>query len=257
MAFLMLNQATAIGASLPVKSSRRTHAHMVEVILESTTTTKISACTVKLQGGTEKSSTCVSTYANLGIGSTAQNVKNTDAFYYMINGTNYTIAAGAGGTVITNPAGTAIVGTITGSKYGVFNVYANTAGALVCTVPQNAVSFVQAYDDAATALAAAKLVATPSGTCLIGRCVITAAGGGFTYGTTALTSVVTWYNEYGPYYDIEAFALSGGEITAQRAIFMSTGDASNTSGKFTDYIRVYLSALTGTGYVTVKYDPLD
>ena len=81
MSFTLLNQATAIGASLPVKVANGVKDHAVEVLLESTTTTKISVVQVKLQGGNERNITCQSTQAVLGIGSTAQRVKNTNAFY--------------------------------------------------------------------------------------------------------------------------------------------------------------------------------
>ena len=66
---------------------------------------------------------------------------------------------------------------------------------------------VQAYDDAATCLTALALVDTPSGYCLIGRVTIAAAGGGFTFGTTALTGVSTYYNEQCPYYDITTYSM--------------------------------------------------
>ena len=164
MAFRMLDQIAAVGASAPVKSARGTVDHDVEIFLESTTTTPISACTVKLQGGNQRETTCVHTTATLAIGSTAQNIMNTDTIYFMIDGTNYTKANVAAGVAPTDPNGVAITAAITDAKYGGLNVYMNTSGAIKCKVPTGyGVAQLQAFEDAATCLAALKTVATPNG----------------------------------------------------------------------------------------------
>lgn len=250
MAFKMLDQATAVGASNPVKSARGTTDHDVEVFLESTTTTAISACTVKLQGGNQRETTCVHTTATLAIGSTAQNIKNTDTLYYMIDGTNYTKATVAAGVAPTTPSGVAITAAITDAKYGGLNVYMSTAGAIKCMTPTGyGPATLQAFDSAALCLAALKTVETPQGYCLIGRAVVLCATA-HTFGTTALTGVVTFYNEACPYYDMESYTLDATDITNQRAFF-------KVQGKHADYVRVYLDTLVGTGYVTVKYSPVE
>lgn len=250
MAFKLLNQATAIGSSLAVKVPKGTTKHFVEVFLESTTTTKISVVELKLQGGFDNPKTSLSTAAVLGIGSTAQRVKNTNAFYYMIDGTNYTIAAGAAGTVHTGTNGVAITAAITDAKYGGLNVYANTSGALVTNPPPNyGRTTLQAFDDAATCLAALKLAETPKNCCLLGREVVLCSTA-FTWGTTALTGVATFYDEYPPFYDLDTYTFDATDLTNQRAAFTTTDVSA-------EYVRVYLSALTGTGYITVKYTPIE
>jgi hypothetical protein len=250
MSFKLLNQATAIGASYPIKSARGTIDHEVEVFLESTTTTAISVAQVKLQGGNENPITCVHDTATLAIGSTAQNIKNTGTMHYMIDGTNYTIATVAAGVAPTDIGGTAITAAITDAKYGGVNVYMNTAGAIKCRVPLGyGIATLQAFASAATCLAALKLVVTPKEYCLIGRAVVLCSSA-FTFGTTALTGVTTFYNEACPYYDIETYSLNATELANSRAFF-------NKNGVHAKYVRAYLSALTGTGYVTVKYNPVE
>jgi hypothetical protein len=250
MAMKLLDQIAAIGASYPVKSARGTTDHSMEIFLESTTTTAISSCTVKLQGGNSRITTCPHTTATLAIGSTAQRIKNTDTLYWMTDGTNYTVATVAAGAVIADTSGTAITAAITDAKYGGVNVYMSTAGLIKCKVPTgHTLISLQAYDDAATCLAALKTVETPAGYCLIGRAVVLCATA-FTFGTTALTGAVTFYNEACPYYDMESYTLDATDITNQRAFF-------KVAGKHADYVRAYLDTLVGTGYVTVKYSPVE
>jgi hypothetical protein len=250
MSFRMLDAIAAIGSSAPVKSARGTIDHEIEVILDSTTTTPISACTVKLQGGNERTITCVHTTATLAIGSTAQRIKNTDTLYYMIDGTNYTVATVAAGAAPTDPSGTAITAAITDAKYGGVNVYMSTAGLVKCKVPTGyGVTTLQAFDDAATCLAALKTVETPQGYCLLGRAVVLCSSA-FTFGTTALTGVTTFYNEACPYYDMETYTFDATDITNQRAFF-------KVQGKHAKYVRVYLDTLTGTGTVTARYTPVE
>ena len=248
MAFRLLDQATTIGASLPVKLSRGITDHLVQVTLEPTTTTDFTVCEVELQGSFTNPLTSQSTQAVLAIGSTAQRIKNTNAFYYQVAGTNYTVAAGAGGTVITDIGGTAITGTITDNKYGGVNVYVSTGGVLRCRLPVGlALNGLQAYNSAALCIAALKLVPTPSEYCLLGRAV-TLCSSAFTYGTTALTGVTTFFDEPCPYFTLAKYSLDATDLAASQAFF-------HVTGKTTKYARAYLSALTGTGMVTVKYFP--
>lgn len=248
----MLDNVTAIQASYPVKSARGTVDHAVEIILDPSLAPATSIVAVTLQGGSSRELTSVSTSAGLAIGTTAQRIKNGNLFYYQINGTNYSLAAGAAaGVVLTHVRGTAFTGTITGSKYGGLNVYVDASGNIRVLPPADPVNFVtvQAYDTAAACLAALVLVETPSAFCKIGMVTIAAAGGGFTFGTTALTGVDTYYNAQCPYYDLETYNMDATDLTAQRAYFIKTG-------VYAEYIRVFLSALTGSG-VTVKYNPVE
>jgi predicted enzyme related to lactoylglutathione lyase len=246
----MLDDATAIGASRPIKSNHRVQDHVVEVILNSTGTTKITAATVSLQGGNENTITCVSTTPALADGSTAQRVKTGSAnTYYQIKGTNYVKATVAAGEVITDVGGTAITAAITGSKYGGVVMCVDSSGNVRSITPDYGLTTTQAYASAALCNVALDAVIVPSGFCYLGKLIVTAAGGGFTFGTTALTGVSTYYDAYSPFYDLEAHAFTEAELSAQRALFMVTGQSA-------DYVRVFLSALTGAGYITVKYTPI-
>lgn len=250
MAFLMLNNATAIGASRPIKSHHKVQDHVIEVILNSTGTTKITAATVSLQGGNVRSETCITTPAGLADGSTAQNIKTgSTTTYYQIKGTNYSKATVAAGGVITDVGGTAITAEITGSRYGGVVVCIDASGNVRMITPDYGLTTTQAYASAALCNVALDAIIVPSGFCYLGKCVITAAGGGFTFGTTALTGVSTYYDAYSPYYDLDSHVMTEAELTAQRALYTVTG-------KSADYIRVFLSALTGAGYITVKYTPI-
>lgn len=248
MAFKMIDAGTAIGASLPVRCGRWVKDHFVEVFLTSSGTTKITAATVILQGGSTNPTTCVSTNPSLADGSTAQRIAN-GAFYYQIDGTNYTIGANATGTVVTHVNGTALTQTITGSKFGGVVVVANAAGAIRVIPPANGIATgVQAYDSAEALNLVLDAIVPTSGWCYLGKLVITAAGGGFTWGTTALTGVSTFYDASCPYHNLQTYALDATDITNQQGSFSLTN-------KHVDFVRVYLSALTGAGYVSVKYTP--
>jgi hypothetical protein len=249
MSFLMQNEATAIGASNPIKVSDSIQDFGVEATLNSTGTTKITACTIELQGGNVRTNTCVNSSPTLAIGSTAQRIAITD-FYYQINGTNYTIATDAVGKIITDVGGTIITAGITGSKFGGLVVCASTAGTIRCIAPGYQVATLQAYDSAALCNAALDAIVIPSGFCYIGKLIITAAGGGFTFGTTALTGVATFYNAYPPFYAMETHVFTEAEITAQKSYFVVTG-------KPYKFIRTYISVMTGAGYITVKLHPVN
>jgi hypothetical protein len=250
MAFLMLNQVAAIGASRAVKLARGVTDHFIEVTLEPTTTTDFTVCEVELQGGFDNPSACQSTQAVLGIGSTATRVKNTNAFYYQIDGTNYTIAAGAAGTAHTGTNGTAVTAEITDAKYGGLNVYANTSGALVTNPPPGyGVADLQAYDSAALCLAALKLAPTPSGCCLLGREIVLGAST-FHWASDNLTGATTFFDEPIGWYAMKKYQLDATDIGNGKAYFQVTGSPAQ-------YVRVFLSALTGTGLVTVKYFPTE
>lgn len=243
--FLMLNEVSAIGASLPIKSNFKIQDHFTEVILNSTDTTKISVATVVLQGGSSKILTCVNSNPGLAIGAVPQNIK-TGTFNYCIKGVSYNKTTVANGVAPTDVrTGAAFVGTITGSKYGGVIVLFDSSGNERVLAP----AATQAYDTAILCNAALDALPIPESFCKVGKVVIAAAGGGFTFGTTALTGIATYYDESCPYYPLETYPLDANDITNQRAMFQ-------TNGAKAKYIRIFLSELTGTGKVTVKYMPV-
>lgn len=246
MAFLMQNQATAIGASRGIKVGKGVTDHTVEVDVLSTTGTAISAVTVNLQGSMtgEDRDTGVLTNPTLADGSTAQRVSSA-TFYYILNGTSYTKTSVAAGEVFTNvETAAAFTGTITGSTVGGAVVMLNSAGTMYHWFPAST----QAYASIAACLLVLRAYVPPKNMCRIGYVVISAAGGGFTFGTTALTGVSAYFNDTSTFIDFASHALDASEITAHRSLF-------HVSDKTAPYIRTFLSALTGTGYVTVRYTP--
>ena len=92
----LLDGATAIGASAVVKIPYGCTDHTVEVALTSLAATKISACTVVLQGGMSNVETEVIDNPTMAVGSTTHKVA-TALFSYTINGVSYTKAAVAAG----------------------------------------------------------------------------------------------------------------------------------------------------------------
>jgi hypothetical protein len=244
MSFLMHSESTAIGASRPIRSNHKFTNHMVETILTGTSG-PMTACTVNLQGGNDNIETCVSTAAS--VGASVARVTNS-AFYYQIAGTNYTIAVNTTGTVLTDVNDTAITQTITANKYGGLVFIAGTAGAVRCMTPSGSPTGVQAYNSHVLCNAALDAIVIPSEWCYIGKVVVADAGGGTTFGTTSLATIGTFYSAYSPFYTLYSHAFTEAGVSAQRELFM-------VNDEHADFIRTYISALTGTGKVTVKYTP--
>lgn len=252
MAFKLLDRVSAIGASRSIKIARGTTNHTVDVELEHRAATKISAATVVLQGSTtdDDGKTGVITTSGLAIGSTAERVA-TSLMYYRINNTNYTKAAEAAGSQFS------AAHVVTAEKYGVVLCFLDSAG----TFTSKVVSATQAYDTAEEAHAAADAVLAAASNnfptlCYIGRILILAeAGNDWNANTDDMTdgsdlTTATFIPATSSFYDLTTHALDAGEITAGRAMF-------HTDAKTAKYIRVFLSALTGTGYVTVRYTPTE
>jgi hypothetical protein len=246
MSFLMQNAATAIGASRPIRSNSRFNNHMVETVL-SGTSGPISACTVKLQGGNEQIETCVNTSPVLVAGTSTEKVGNS-AFYYQINGTNYAIGANSIGTILTTVGGTAVTQTVTASKYAGLVFVAGTAGTIRCITPSISPTGVQAYNSPALVNAALDLIEIPSEWCYIGRVVVTDAGAGTTFGTTAFTDIGVFSSAYCPFNTLYTHDFSESGVSAQREIF-------TVNNEHADFIRTYISTFTGTGKATVRYTP--
>ena len=236
----LLDGATAVGVSTVAKIPYGCTDHTVEVVLTSLAASKISACTVKLQGGMKDVPTDIVDNPTMAEGTTTDRIA-TAAFRYTIGGTSYTSAAEAAGHEFT------AAHTITATKYGVIIMYIDAAGAVSSLAPLAT----QAYASAAAAHTAADALPVPSNRCLMGRILIQADAGNWVGNTDDLSSDLTsatFLNATSQYYDLASHTFSADEITAQRAMFHQTD-------KTARFIRLYLSTLTGTGEVTARYLP--
>ena len=253
MSFKLLDKATAIGASPPVKmfADIGVKDHTVEVEIRSLGTVAISAVEIKLQGSHTAqidSVTGVVTNPALAIGSTATNVAN-GAFIFMIGGTNYTQAALATGSTFT------AAHRVTAGKYGVVLVYVNAAGAISTQVPLST----QAYNTAALAHAASDAMLTGAGVnpniVNIGRILIAAGGADWVANTNNLTNgsgltTATFTSVTSTFQDILTYDFTAADLTAGRTLIAYKGIMMR-------YIRCLLSVFTGTGTVSVRYTPID
>ena len=247
MSFKLLDGATAIGASPAIKVGKDVTDHTCDVQFTSLAATKISALTVVLQGATSNRHAVTGpiTSPSLAIGSTAEQWK-TGTFYYRINSVNYTKATVAAGAAFT------AAHTVTATKYGVILCYINSSG----TVSTKVVSATQEYDTAAaahTAADAAQLAYDTIGLCYIGRILINAGAGNWVANTDDLTNAsdlitATFLSEAVNFQDLTTQAFDATMITNQRAMF-------HTTAKNVKYVRLFVSALTGTGEIDGWYTP--
>ncbi len=248
MAFRLLDGATAIGTGYSIKVGKGVTDHTCDVKFTSLAATAISALTVVLQGAStnEHNLTGPITNPTLAIGSTAEQWK-TGTFYYRINGTNYTKATVAAGVAFS------AAHVVTAELYGVILCYINSAGAVSTKVPLAT----QAYTTAALAHAAADtyhLANYTSDLCYIGRILINAESGNDWNGNTddmtngSDLTTATFLSEPITFMDIGTNAFSAGEITAQRAMW-------HVTDKNVRFVRLFVSALTGTGEIDGWYTP--
>lgn len=248
MAFKLLDGATAIGASPAIKVGKNVIDHTCDVKFTSLAATAISALTVVLQGAStnEHAVTGPITNPTLAIGSTAEQWK-TGTFYYRINNTNYSKATVAAGAAFS------AAHAVTAEKYGVVLCFINAAG----TVSTKVVSATQAYTTAALAHTAADAylpTVLTSDLCYIGRILINAeSGNDWNANTDDLTNgsdltTATFLSEPITFMDLGTNAFSAGEITAMRAMW-------HTPAKNVRYVRLFVSALTGTGEIDGWYTP--
>jgi hypothetical protein len=238
----MLDGATAVGVSKVVKIPYGTIDNTVEAWFESLAATKITAVTIKLQGGMKDVQTDVIDNPVLAIGTTPERVAN-GAFNFVIDDVSYTKGAVAAGSVFT------AAHVVSATKYGCINVYINAAGTIITKVPLAT----QAYASAALAHTAADAIPLNRKLCYLGRILINADAGDWTANTDDMTdasdlTTATFLSATPQFYDLTTHAFSADEITLQRAMFHQTD-------KTVRYIRIYLSALTGTGEVNVRYIP--
>ena len=236
----ILTGLTAIGVGKAIKMKGLTN-HTVDMRFKSLAATKISALSVIVQGSStaEDSLTGVTTNPTLTIDSTAERFANA-AFYYQINGTSYTIAADSAGNTFTLNH---VIGDGASTLWGCINVYADAAGALSTKVPLAT----QVYTTAALAHAAADEIIRPSNLCYVGRILIQSDSSTWTANTDNMTdgselTTATFLSETSSFRDLVTHAFSATEIIDQKAKFVLTdiGD---------DYIRLFVSALTGTGFI--------
>ena len=247
MAFKLLDGATAIGASPSIKVGRGVIDHTCDVKFTSLAATKISALTVVLQGAStnEHDLTGPITSPALAIGSTAEQWK-TGTFYYRIAGTNYSKTTVAAGVAFS------AAHTVTATLYGTVLCYINAAGTVSTKVPLAT----QEYASAALAHAAADAYHPANYTsdlCYIGRILINAGAVDWVANTDDMTNAsdlttATFLSETISFMDIGTNAFSAGEITAQRAMW-------HTTAKNVRYVRLFVSALTGTGEIDGWYTP--
>ena len=250
MAFKLLDAATAIGAGRSIKPALGVQIHNVDIVITSLAATKISALTVNLQGSetNEDAATGVITTPTLAIGSTAERFSNV-LFYYRIDNTNYNKAAVAAGSTFTAAH---VIGDGASALWGCIDIYINAAGTMVTKVPLTP----QIYTTAALAHAAAdaaKLTQYTSDLCYVGRILINSDTTTWTANTDDMTAAsdlttATFLSAIPSFYDLAIHALSAADITAQRSAF-------HVVSKSSHYIRAFISALTGTGQITVKYTP--
>jgi hypothetical protein len=253
MAFKLFDKAAlAVMASRGVKTKTCSNnsRHTVQAEIYDSGTTKVTALTLSLQASTKGNLTCPNTSPTLAIGSTAQNIK-TGTFNYSIGGVSYNKTTVAAGTAPTDrSSGAAITGDITGSKFGGLLMYINSSGTVRSIAPEG-VAGTQAYESAAlchVGLDTLQDASESSAWCYIGRVVVTAAGGGFTFGTTAFTGVDTYYDAVMPWLELAPYPLSATDISNHSVIF-------HVADRPSEYIRAMVTAVTGAGFITLRYTP--
>ncbi len=248
MAHKLLSAATAVGASGSLKVGQDINEHRVDVHFRSLAATKISAVIIKLQGspsGVDAIAGVIST-PTLAIGSTPERVANA-AFVYRINNTNYSKGAVAAGAVFT---ANHVIGDGASALWGCINIYINSAGTIVTQVPLTP----QIYTTAALAHVAAETIDTTSDLCYLGRILINSDATTWTANTDDMTNAsdlttATFISETSTFTDILTYTFDATDITRQKATFHVTDMGAQ-------YIRLYLSTLTGTGEVDGYYTPI-
>ncbi len=242
MSILLLSKVTSVGASRSVKT-RGVTSHTVDIDWSSLAATPISAVTVVLQGSStnadEKNG--VITNPTFAIGSAAAKFSNA-AFDFIVDGTSATKAVNTIGTVFT------AAHVVSSSKYGVINIYIKSDGTWLTKVPKTP----QDYASAALAHTAGDGIAAPAAAYIyVGRILIANDSSTWTANTHNLTNAgdvttATFLSVTSSFYALATHVCDANEITAHRAMF-------HRIDKEADYTRVYLSTLTGTGEVNVRY----
>lgn len=249
-----LNELSALGASVAVKVPYGTFEHTYEAWFthRAIESGKITAVTLQIQGSLQddgKNGIVNTEGPVLAIGSTAERYAN-GVFTYRIADVNYNKAAVAAGTVFSSAH------TVTASKFGVINIYIDSAGTFLTLSAKlgDDQTAALASDNAEDALDAADDVPLPAGYCYVGRILIENGAGLWTANTDDLTdasdvTTATFLSVSPPYDDLYEVVFNAEQLVRLRKTF-------TVSHTYYKYTRIYLSVLTGTGLVYVLHTPI-
>ena len=263
MAFRLLDKVTAIGASRSIKLPLDigVKEHTVHVAYSPNDVTAVSALEVKLQGSYKDTDAHTGVVTQAGIaaatsgGNSGKYIAIGSTFTFLINDTNYTVAAATAGQAF---SAAHVVGAGAGNVYGVVNVYIDSSGVIHTLVPGLSQTAAQIYASAALAQAATidwvKGVDYPLTWCHIGRLIIK-ANAAWTANASDLTAgsglvSIQFISIGSTFKDIMTYSFSADDLTGMGAMFTYKG--SNPK-----WVRLFLSTLTGNAQVTARYMPED
>jgi hypothetical protein len=256
MATKLLDSVSSASVTKSSKSirARQGLSHVVDCSVNEVTSivaTQWSALTVKLQGSETNNDgvSGVVTSPQLTISGTDATQVAHAGFDYRIDDVHYTIAANTD-LPIAEINGNTITGyTVATDKWGGFKLMINAAGTIVANFP----SATQSYDSiGASNTAVDALLDRIGGYVTIGKVLIEADGGdAWICDTDDLTNAsgveTAAFHSISPSFtDLATHIFTADEIINKRAIFTVLNAP-------TSWIRVYVSAMTGTGEITVVY----
>jgi hypothetical protein len=251
MAFRLIDAATAIKCSRAIKLSTAVGVkdHTIKAYVDQVGAVAFSAATMVLQGSHTNSDaeSGMVTNPTLAIGSNAVKFANA-AFTYLIDNVTYTKAVNTTGTVF---SAAHVVGDGANALWGVVNIYISTAGAWLTAVPLAT----QIYTTAALALAAAEALYTPGGYVKVGKILINSDTTTWTANTDDLTdgsdlTTATFISTRSSFLDILTYPFAPDDIVNHSAM-------TTLKGYPVEYVRMYLSVLTGDVTFTGLYLPED
>jgi len=262
MAFRLFDKVSSVGASRPVKLNLDVGVkdHTIHVSYEPTGVAAVSALIVNFQGSwTDKDAhTGIVTPAGLLAASSGGHsgvyLAIGSSFNYLIQDVNYSASAATAGQAF---SAAHVIGAGAGNVYGAINVYIDSAGTLHTLVPGSQTG-VQAYASAVLAQAAAAdwVVGSsyPQTWCPVGRLIIE-ANAAWTANTSNMTPTsglvaVQFISFTSTFKDIQVYPFSATDLANMGAMFSFKG----SNPKF---IRLFLSALTGSAVVSARYMPED
>jgi hypothetical protein len=246
-----LDGATAIKASRAIHLSNAIGVKLHTIIAQFNQigATAFSAATIVLQGSqhNDDADTGMITNPTLAIGSTPERFANA-GFYFQVSNTTYTKAINAAGTVF---SAAHVIGDGASALWGVVNIYINASGSWLTEVP----STPQIYTTAALALAAANAMPARGGYTRVGQILINSDTTTWTANTDDMTNgsdltTATFISTLPQFQDMTTYALVAADITAHQCMF-------HVKDKNPPYVRLFLSALTGSVSVDAWYAPED
>lgn len=239
--FKLFENVAAVGVSRCIRLRENQDAIDIYAEFDSLAAVKVSAVTIEIQGAPNNNEdlTGIITDPGLAIDSTVTRFGNA-AFKFRINGTNYSKAADSAGNTFTAAH---VIGNGSDDLWGCIWVGINAAGTFVTRVPLTP----QVYTSAALAHAAVDALAVRSDLCYVGRILINANALTWTGNTKNLTdssevTTATFISATSNFITLDTHQFNSDEITAQKAMWHVTNRSMN-------YVRLYLSTLTGTGRV--------